>query len=113
MAYASRKLQLLKHITGGSYQSIMIISAALAGTWAAGTTPLWYVIVTGAVSILLSRISSQLDYWQNKSIIREELDRQDLKTKRLESVIGNIKDNLRRDGIDIDKYINIKIEGDM
>lgn len=113
MICTSGKLQLLKHVTGGSYQLIMIISAALAGTWATGATPLWYVIVTGSVSILLSRISSQLDYWQNKRIIREELDRQNLKIKKLESVIRNIGNSLKGDGIDLEKCIKTQVEGDI
>lgn len=75
MDYSSKKLQILKHITGGTYQLFLLIAASFSGTWAAGVTPWWYIAVTGGIGILLSRISSQLDYWQNKAIIKEELEK--------------------------------------
>lgn len=62
-----------KHISGSSYQVFLLVAASFAGTWSAGITPWWYVPISGGIGTTLSRISSQLDYWQNKYIIREEL----------------------------------------
>ena len=73
MKCSSKKLQILKQISGRSYQIFMILMAAFAGTSATGATPWSYVIVTGAVAMILQGISSQLDFYQNKEIIREEL----------------------------------------
>jgi len=73
MHCTSKKLQLIKHITGATYQLFLILAATFAGTSATGKTSYWLVIITGSISIILQRISSQIDYWQNKAIIREEL----------------------------------------
>jgi hypothetical protein len=50
----------------------LLIVASFTGTWSAGITPWYYVPISGGIGILSSRISNQLDYWQNKYIIREE-----------------------------------------
>lgn len=84
MHCTSKKLQLMKDITGGMYQILIILSATFSGTWATGVTPYWYVIVTGSIGIILQRVSSRLDYWQHKAIIREEI-------KNLQTINGGIK----------------------
>jgi len=95
MTCTSKRLQLLKHVTGSSYQVFLLIAASFAGTWSAGVTPWYYVPVSGGIGILLSRISSQLDYWQNKHIIREELDRQDEKVKELELKLKSLEELIK------------------
>ncbi len=94
MTCTSKKLQILKHVSGSSYQIFLLIAASFAGTWSAGITPWWYVPITGGIGILLSRISSQLDYWQNKHIIREELEKRNIKIKSLESKIVDLENTL-------------------
>ncbi len=86
-------------MSGSSYQVFLLIAASFAGTWSAGVTPWWYVPLSGGIGILLSRISSQLDYWQNKHIIREELDRQNSKVKELESKIMYLENIIRNNKI--------------
>jgi hypothetical protein len=95
MTCTSRRLQLLKQATGSSYQVFLLIVASFAGTWSAGITPWYYVPVSGGIGIILSRISSQLDYWQNKQIIREELDRQNKKVKELELKINDLEEFIK------------------
>lgn len=73
MKCSSKKLQVLKQISGRSYQLFMMLMATFAGTSVAGITSWWTVFVTGAIAMLLQGISSQLDFYQNKEIIREEL----------------------------------------
>lgn len=73
MHCTSKKLQIIKHITGATYQLFLILSATFAGTSANGKTSYWLVVITGTISIVLQRISSQIDYWQSKTIVREEL----------------------------------------
>lgn len=72
-----------------------MIAASFAGTWSAGITPWYYVPISGGIGIALSRISSQLDYWQNKHIIREKLDRRNTKVKELESKIVDLENLVR------------------
>lgn len=76
MKYNSAKLQLLKQISGRSYQLFMMLMAAFAGTSATGATPWSYAIITGIIAMILQGISSQLDFYQNKEIIKEELSKQ-------------------------------------
>ncbi len=99
MICTSKRLQILKHISGSSYQVFLLIAASFAGTWSAGVTPWWYVPLSGGIGVLLSRISSQLDYWQNKRIIREELNRQNSKVKELESKIMHLENIIRNNKI--------------
>ena len=94
MICTSKKLQILKHVSGSLYQIFLLISASFAGTWSAGITPWWYVLITGGIGILLSRISSQLDYWQNKHIVREELEKRNTKIKSLESKVVDMENIL-------------------
>ena len=84
MHCTSKKLQLIKHITGATYQLFLILAATFAGTSATGKTSYWLVIITGSISIILQRISSQIDYWQSKVIMREEL-------KNLQTINRGIK----------------------
>jgi len=95
MTCDSKRLQLFKHVTGSSYQVFLLVAASFAGTWSAGVTPWWYVPVAGGIGIILSRISNQLDYWQNKRIIREELDRQNSRVKDLEDKIADLEEILK------------------
>lgn len=41
------------------------------------------MVTSGGMGTLLSRISSQLDYWQNKAIIKEELEKHALMREEL------------------------------
>ena len=72
----SKKLQILKQISGRSYQLFMMLMATFAGTSATGVTSWWYVVATGIAAMILQGISSQLDFYQNKKIIREALKRE-------------------------------------
>lgn len=83
MDHSSGRLHLLKHITGSTCQLFMLISASFVGTWATGATPWWYMATSGGMGILLSRISSQLDYWYNKATIKEELEKHALMMEEL------------------------------
>lgn len=49
-----------------------------------------------------------MDYWQNKHIIMEELDRQNLKVKNLESKITDLEDFLKSKGTDLEEYFKKK-----
>jgi hypothetical protein len=96
MTCTSKKLQLLKHVTGSLNQVFLLVAASFAGTWSAGVTPWYYVPISGEIGMILSRISNQLDYWQNKHIIREELDRRNSKIKELESKIVDLEKLVKR-----------------
>lgn len=75
MSYSSKELQILKQISGRSYQIFLMLMATFAGTWATGVTPVSWMIITAAIALILQTISSQLDYIQMKAIMKEQLIR--------------------------------------
>lgn len=73
--YSSEKIQVLKQLTGRSYQIFMMLMATFAGTWATGTTPWWWSVTAGVMALILQTIASQLDYRQNQKIMCEQLEK--------------------------------------